>query len=143
MELRKVKGTENPADLFTKHLTSASYVEALLKLLGCEYRGGRPVSAPALREGTGTQAGTQLNLTEQELMFVGEHAFPKTLWEGEEVPEAWSYSQTCLPHQCSEMDALFPSATAAPDAGDADPLERCILHERFIKGLIQGGDSGV
>jgi len=40
VELRKVKGTENPADLFTKHLTSAQCVEALLKLFGCEYRDG-------------------------------------------------------------------------------------------------------
>ena len=143
MELRKVKGTENPADLFTKHLTSAAYVEALLKLLGCEFRGGRPASAPALREGAGTQAGTQLNFAEKQLMTIGARSFPKTLWEGEEIPDAWSYPQQCLPHLCEDIDDLFPVATAAQDAGDVDPPNRCILSERFIKDLSQGGDSDV
>ncbi len=142
MELRKVKGTENPADLFTKHITSASHIEGLLKILGCEYRDGRLASAPALREGAGTQAGTQLNLAAQDLMVIGERSFPKTLWEGEEVPEAWSYPQTCLPHQCADMDALFPEAIAAPEAGDVDPPGRCILEERFDEDrLNQEGDS--
>ena len=36
IELRKVKGTENPADLFTKHLTSEPCVRALMRLFGCE-----------------------------------------------------------------------------------------------------------
>ena len=50
VELRKVKGTENPADLFTKHLTSAPVVEQLLRVFGCEYRDGRPEGAPQLRK---------------------------------------------------------------------------------------------
>lgn len=54
VELRKVKGSENPAVLFTKHIANTSCVKALLKLFGCEYRGGRPEGAPALRKGQGT-----------------------------------------------------------------------------------------
>ena len=76
-------------------------------------------------------------------MTIGARSFPKTLWEGEEIPEAWSYPQNCLPHLCEDMDDLFPVATAAQDAGDVDPPNRCILSERFIKDLSQGGDSGV
>ena len=64
VELRKVKGTENPSDLFTKHLRSAPCVEALLGLFGCEYRGGRPASAPNLRTGASTQAGSKLDVAE-------------------------------------------------------------------------------
>jgi hypothetical protein len=64
LELRKVKGTENPADLFTKHLTSAPCVEALLGLFGCVYKDGRPATAPSLRKGAGTQAGASLNVAE-------------------------------------------------------------------------------
>ena len=40
LQLRKVRGTENPADLFTKHLTNATFAEALLKLFNCVYREG-------------------------------------------------------------------------------------------------------
>ena len=65
VELRKVKGTENPADLFTKHLSSPKVVGGLLKVFGCEYREGRPEGAPELRRGQGTQAGTLLSLLEQ------------------------------------------------------------------------------
>ena len=65
VELRKVKGTENPADLFTKHLSSPTVVEGLLKVFGCEYRAGRPEGAPELRRGQGTQAGALLNLLER------------------------------------------------------------------------------
>ena len=63
--LTKVKGTENPADLFTKHLSSPVVVEGLLKVFGCEYRTGRPEGAPELRKGQGTQAGALLSLLEQ------------------------------------------------------------------------------
>ena len=62
--MNKVKGTENPADLFTKHLTSASGIETLLHAFGCVYRSGRPENAPELRQGMGTQAGTRLERLE-------------------------------------------------------------------------------
>ncbi len=143
VELRKVKGTENPADLFTKHLTSAPCVEALLKLFGCEYREGRAASAPELKRGEGTQAGTQLSVTEKawehgqaedrrvvELMAVDGHEFPRVLWDGESVPEAWSYDQRTLPHMQEAEKDLFPRATAAPEASDEDPPERCGLEQR-------------
>ena len=60
LELRKVLGVENPADIFTKHLSNASGMETLLHAFGCVYRGGRPENAPELRQSTGTQAGTRL-----------------------------------------------------------------------------------
>ena len=50
IELRKVRGEVNPADLFTKHLLSRERVEMLVQLFGCEYRGGRAESAPQLRK---------------------------------------------------------------------------------------------
>ena len=37
VELRKVKGTENPRDLFTKHLVGEDKIQELLKTFGCEY----------------------------------------------------------------------------------------------------------
>ena len=48
--LMKVKGDVNPADLFTKHLSSSDRVKMLVSLFGCEYRSGRATSAPLLRQ---------------------------------------------------------------------------------------------
>ena len=48
--LYRVQGTENPADLFTKHLAEKS-VMSCLKLLACDLRAGRTDLAPGLRAG--------------------------------------------------------------------------------------------
>ncbi len=66
----------------------------------------------------------------RELMAVDGQEFPKTWWDGEAVPEAWSYDQRRLPHLQAEEHKLFPKATAVADAGDEDPAERCILEDR-------------
>ena len=49
LEVRKVRGDVNPADVFTKHLPCEQKVHDLLRLLGCYYRGGRAAGAPQLR----------------------------------------------------------------------------------------------
>ena len=48
-ELRKVPGEQNPADLFTKHMVTREKLAGLVKMLGCQYRGGRAESAPMMR----------------------------------------------------------------------------------------------
>ena len=53
VELRKVNGKVNPADLFTKFLESSERISNLVHLFGCEYREGRPKAAPALRKTEG------------------------------------------------------------------------------------------
>ncbi len=144
IDLRKVRGTENPADLFTKHLTSTSTVRALMELFNCVYRDGRPEGAPKLRKGMGTTAGEELNVVDKchelgkaqdledfeesastaatkALVQCGDYTFPGVEWEGELVPEARSYKQTRLPHQTgSLMNELFPKAEAVEDPGDRD-----------------------
>ena len=50
MELRKVNGLVNPADLFTKHLMSRERMNQLVELFNCEYRDGRSAAAPELRK---------------------------------------------------------------------------------------------
>ena len=49
IQVRKVRGDVNPADIFTKHLPSRDKVHQLVKLFGCEYRAGRSTAAPLLR----------------------------------------------------------------------------------------------
>ena len=51
-ELRKVLGTDNPADLFTKHLESAKRLEHLLGMFSCSFVEGRAVTAPSLKKAT-------------------------------------------------------------------------------------------
>ena len=53
LEIRKVRGEVNPADLFTKHLSSEVRVTELLRLFGCRFAGGRAEGAPQLRRETG------------------------------------------------------------------------------------------
>ena len=50
IELRKVNGEENPADIFTKHLPSREKLASLMKLYDCDFRDGRAASAPKLRQ---------------------------------------------------------------------------------------------
>ena len=47
VELAKVLGTENPADLFTKYLESPPKIEYALKKMGLRREDGRAASAPA------------------------------------------------------------------------------------------------
>ena len=51
VDLRKVRGEENPADLLTKHSSSRAKLEYLVSLFGCRYCDGRPAAAPLLRSG--------------------------------------------------------------------------------------------
>ena len=166
IEVRKVKGTENPADVFTKHLSSAQTVEALLKLFGCEYRGGRPEGAPKLRPGEGTELGTKLNVVDRCYALGAEvdaqkvldgtgnngdvilteragYVFPAVEWDNILVPEAWSYRQVCLPHLLgAAMDATFPVAMAADAAGDSDYVPvPCELERLGRKVLNQEDES--
>ena len=53
--LYKIAGEDNPADLFTKAGLSQERIRSLLTALGCEFRGGRPAAAPALRQEGGTK----------------------------------------------------------------------------------------
>ena len=47
--LYKIKGDDNPGDLFTKAGLSHARIRCLLAILGCHYREGRAESAPKLR----------------------------------------------------------------------------------------------
>ena len=55
VDLRKVLGEENPADLLTKHSLSRQRLEKLVALHGCKYLAGRAASAPKMREGETTR----------------------------------------------------------------------------------------
>ena len=51
IDLRKVPGESNPADLLTKHSLSRQRIEELVALFGCRYTDGRAASAPQVKKG--------------------------------------------------------------------------------------------
>ena len=56
VDLRKVAGEVNPADLFTKHSLSRQRLEQLVELHGCKYIGGRASTAPLAKTGASNKA---------------------------------------------------------------------------------------
>ena len=105
IELRKVHGEVNPADLFTKHLQSRERVESLVRLFGCDYRAGRPEAAPLLRR---KEVQEVQALTEKE-----ERALDT------DVP---IHDCSILPHQhpAEVFDTYFPIATAPDEPIDTE-----------------------
>ena len=125
IELRKVRGEVNPADLFTKHLPSKDRVEMLVKLFGCDYRAGRAESAPKLRrkdEEEHVQVALNEEEADEETVAVETVAVKSEPVVSEDYPEYNNFPRhdpDILPH-CYETAAwktFFPIAVA-PDAED-------------------------
>ena len=50
VDLRKVLGEENPADLLAKHSLCRQRLDGLVTIIGCKYLGGRAESVPQVRK---------------------------------------------------------------------------------------------
>ena len=133
IELYKVRGEDNPADLFTKHLVSKDRIHRLLELFNCRYADGRPEAAPQMRKDIGTSKGEGLCLLDGEELrgFCGRTApwdngvFPTTTLDGMELPEAFPSggkiaAKRQLPHQLDDWRQRFPRAIACEGPGDED-----------------------
>ena len=125
IEVRKVRGDVNPADLFTKHLPSKDKIHQLVKLFGCEYRSGRSEAAPLLRPqdtsgGKGGQPATGHLPT-----FVIAPAAVFTTSEGEEDHQI-PHDVNTLPHMHSpeDMKRLFPILSAPEPAPNNEDWEQ-------------------
>jgi len=129
--VRKVRGDDNVADLFTKHLTSRDRISYLLSLLGCHYLDGRASCAPALRRERLTKTTLHEALdshNEQRRPVPGRHE--RTLitdafdMEDEDLQNIVDdlgdapYSPIgLLPHQVAGHEELYPQLR--PSEGDA------------------------
>jgi hypothetical protein len=113
VDLRKIPGEVNPADMFTKHLPSRDRLSALMQLLGCQYRDGRASSAPMTRTAeTGKVTISEANIVDDEPM----------------MPH--------LAHSPEELDKKFPSMRAPDDIGDDNPNDEDTwdtLHKRGLE----------
>ena len=108
VDLRKVLGEENPADLLTKHSLSRQRLEKLIPLFGCRYLGGRAAAAPQMRKGESsrvTMAEAQNDAGDEEVAELQEETSP------------------CMPHltySAEELDARYPPLVAPEDDGLED-----------------------
>jgi hypothetical protein len=115
IQVRKVRGDVNPADLFTKHLPTKDKIHQLVKLFGCEYRSGRSTAAPLLRpqEASGGKGG-QPSASHLPAFHINDDGS-----EDRQVP----HDIRILPHMYdqSEWNTLFPVIDAPPRlANDED-----------------------
>jgi len=120
IDLRKVLGEKNPADIFTKHSLTRERLSKLVSQFACHFAGGRPESAPQLRTHesakktmAGTITGCDDDYSDNELCTVTQ----------DDEPE--------MPHLVYDDDALeerFPPLKAVSDVeeesseGEQDPL---------------------
>ena len=95
VDLRKVPGEANPADIVTKHASTRQKLEHLVKLFNCHFVEGRPESAPQLRRGEGVRNTLATSgvgaLTEQEEDSEGlaDIILPHVAWHGNELDERY------------------------------------------------------
>jgi hypothetical protein len=126
IELYKVRGEVNPADLFTKHLSSNERIQSLLAQFGCSYEVGRAAGAPLLRTGAGTSKGESLcslsNPGGAGMLDWDGRQFPVSTLDGDVLPDAFMHHAGLLPHLHENFEDVFPKAKACEDAGDVDPL---------------------
>ena len=115
IEVRKVKGTEDPADLFTKHLPTAEKLKQLVELFGCRFEEGRAACAPKMRRDRLTQKTLGSDNTSAHQVHTAES-------------EAFCDIE-CLPHTAKDAkekyEKLVPAEEEYPDANEAvDSIEK-------------------
>ena len=126
VDLRKVDGECNPADILTKHSISRQRLESLIALYGCKYLGGRAESAPQLREGESSKktmatAGGEISGIED----------PRPAEEhGSGPPPIMPH----LTYPSLELDRLYPSIET-PDDDQLDDLVDDSADFVYQKGL--------
>ena len=118
IEVRKVKGTENPADLFTEHLPTAEKLEQLVGLFGGRFEKGRAECAPKMRRDRLTQ--TTLGTTH----YVGSTACNV---EQDEICDL-----TCLPHTSHNHEDLYGKFVAPKEAYPETPEETDAIEEHGL-----------
>ena len=125
IEVRKVRGDVNPADLFTKHLPSKDKIHQLVKLFGCEYRSGRSEAAPLLRpkDSSGDKGGQSAAGYLPTFMVAPAAVFITD--EGEEDDQI-PHDMNILPHlhNTEDMKRLFPILSAPEPAPNNEDWEQ-------------------
>ena len=130
MDLRKVAGEANPADLFTKHSLTRERLINLTGLFECEFKSGRAESAPKVRE-TSVQ-----KLTMADVIALAE--------EGKEEESA--DTKPIMPHRVYDeaaLNYLYPSLEAVEPVDDEDDIPDPLLERglEVAKEIIRDAED--
>ena len=117
ISVRKVKGEDNVADLFTKALGSRERINYLMYLLGCSFEDGRAKGAPLMRrerldkETLGQAVARGERYPQDEVFDVTKEfgmedddlqAFVGTFTDAPDTPDGF------LPHQVHNQESIYP-----------------------------------
>ncbi len=121
IDLRKVDGEQNPADLLTKHSIGRQRLDGLVSLYGCKHLEGRAESAPQVRKGvtarvTMAEADRVIGATGSPNELVAQ---PAARVEVAGQMEETSPIMPHLLHSAMRLDELYPAIEAPPD----EPLQ--------------------
>lgn len=126
IDLRKVPGEVNPADLFTEHSLSGERLMKLTNLFESEYRSGQAASAPKTR----STSGTRTTLAEEMATVAEEHDDPI-------MPQKT--------HEQAELDNKHPSIEAVDEEpedeqpGDVLYGEDLKVADKIVPATMQFG----
>ena len=126
IEVRKVRGDDNPADLFTKHLPARDKVNQLVQLLGCRFSEGRPGASPEMRRERMAQA--TLGQAMAEFRPTCKQAF------GGEDDEAVSYVMACIGEALAPQPGLLPHMRAEDEITRRFPTMPLLDEEHDLIG---------
>ena len=127
IELRKIRGEVNPADLFTKHLASEERVRSLCTLFGCRFTAGRAAGAPELRrtceEGRLLAVEGPYEITGKTVIRDG-YTYPGVMEDDELLPDAYLHDEGSLPHRLGgDVARLFPRAIPGAEEKEEEEHE--------------------
>jgi hypothetical protein len=132
VDLRKVAGEVNPADLFTKHSLSKLRVEQLVELHGCRFLTGRAESAPLARTGASNKVTMASGGGGEVSAVAGKQLYAST----SEDPSGANPLAPVMPHlslSAVDLDRLYPRIRAPAD----DKLED--LEDDRRDAILQSG----
>ncbi len=128
VDLRKVPGDQNPADLLTKHSLTRARMDKLVSLFGCYYLGGRAESAPLTRTG----ASGKTTMADMNTRDIGAIQGNTADTDGSADPSGTPVMPH-LVHDAPTLDALYPPLRAVHD----ELLED--LETDLADGVLQKG----
>ncbi len=119
VDLRKVDGECNPADLLTKHSLSRQRLETLIALYGCRYLGGRAESAPQVRKG----ASTKMTMAGADQEISGTYNGPDEVKTGQGLAPEWSK----FPAKSGVQDDMSRELVEFPEKGGVQDSMRALM----------------
>ena len=143
VELLKIRGEVNPADLFTKHLASEERVRSLCGLFGCRFVEGRAEGAPEFRRvgKEGQVLAVQTQGVSGAKVLRDCHVYPSVVEDAELIPEAYLHHERVLPHRLAgDIAKMFPRALPAEEAVEDEETEEWL--EAGAAKLREDGGTG-